>query len=76
MEIVPGNEIPGVSTIVLVLRDPAAVVGSVDEGSDGLVYVESQNPGQLDPDAYRDGLREGSSVVAYLLTERRHPQRR
>ncbi|MBX0302026.1 hypothetical protein K2F54_18880 [Cryobacterium sp. 1639] len=68
VEIVPGNEnIPGISTIVLVLRDAKAVVGSVDEGSDGLVYVELQNPGQQDPDAYQDGLREGSRVVAYLL---------
>jgi hypothetical protein len=68
VEIIPGNEnIPGVSTIVLVLRDLKAVAGSVDEDSDGLVYVELQNPGQQDPDAYQDGLREGSSVVAYLL---------
>lgn len=52
---------------MLVLREPKVVVGSVDEGSDGLVYVELQNPGQQDPDAYQDGLREGSSVVAYLL---------
>ena len=61
------EKIPGISTIVLVLREPKVVVGSVDEGSDGLVYVELQNPGQQDPDAYQDGLREGSSVVAYLL---------
>ena len=68
VEVVPGNEeIPGVSTIVLVLRNPRAVVGSVDEGNDGLVYVELQNPGGQDPDAYQDGLREGSSVVAFLL---------
>ncbi|MBG6059409.1 hypothetical protein RCH16_002632 [Cryobacterium sp. MP_M5] len=68
VEIVPKNEnIPGISTIVLVLRDPKAVVGSVDERTDGLVYVELPNPGGHDPDAYQDGLREGSSVVAYLV---------
>ncbi|MET3770154.1 hypothetical protein ABIB15_002861 [Marisediminicola sp. UYEF4] len=67
VQIVPANEkIPGVSTIVLVLRDPMVVSGSVEENSDGFVYVELPNPGGQETDAYQDGLRAGSSVVAYL----------
>ena len=68
VELVPRNEnVPGISTIVLVLNDPKVVEGGLDDGSDGLVYVELQNPGQQEPGAYQDGLRAGSSVVAYLV---------
>jgi hypothetical protein len=39
----------------------------VDAGSDGFVYVELPNPGGWDAEAYEDGLRAGSAVVAYLV---------
>ncbi|MET4637703.1 hypothetical protein ABIE24_000923 [Mycetocola sp. 2940] len=68
VQIVPKNEnAAGVSTIVLVLRDAKEVLGSVDDGNDGFVYIELPNPGQQEPGAYSDGLRTGSDVVAYLL---------
>ncbi len=68
VETIPQNKsIPGVSTIVLVLRSVTAVAGEVDEGTDGFVYVELPNPGGRGTDAYRNGLRAGSSVVAYLV---------
>ncbi|MGV8883828.1 MAG: hypothetical protein ACOH19_16900 [Rhodoglobus sp.] len=67
LEIVPKNdEEPGVSTIVLVLRDVTAVQGSLEGGNDGFVYIELENPGQLEPQAYVGGLCTGSTVVAYL----------
>lgn len=67
VEIVPENDtIPGISTIVLVLRDPKAVMGSVNEVTDGFVYIELPNPGGQQTDAYQKGLRAGSRVVAYL----------
>jgi len=67
-QIVPKNEnAPGISTIVLVLRDPKFVTGDSQQGNDGFVYIELPNPGQQDSDAYRDGLRAGSAVVAYLV---------
>jgi hypothetical protein len=61
------EDVPGVSTIVLVLRDVEVAVGTLEEGSDGFVYIELPNPGGQKPEAYRDGLRAGSGVVAYLL---------
>lgn len=68
VQIVPENtEAPGISTIVLVLRDPKTVVGSVGEGSDGFVYIELPNPGSQESDAYQGGLRAGSAIVAYLV---------
>ena len=68
VEIVPGNEnAPVGSTMVLVLRDPEAVLGDFSEGSDGFVYVELPAPPALqDADAYQDGPCTGASVVAYL----------
>ncbi len=67
VEIVPKspNE-PGISTIVLVLRDPKAVLGTLPVSNDGHLYVELPNPGQQETEAYSDGLRAGAQVVAYL----------
>ena len=68
VQIVPKNESePGVPTVVLVLRDVQAVAGSLDGGTDGFVYVELPYPGQHDVEAYLDGFRTGSDVVAYLV---------
>jgi hypothetical protein len=67
-EISPANEnVVPYRTIVLVLRDANAVVGSLEPATDGFVYIELPNPGQREPSAYQDGLFAGSSVVAYLV---------
>lgn len=68
VEIVPKSpKEPGISTIVLVVRESKAVLGSLPEGNDGLVYVELPNPGQQEAEAYEGGLRAGSRVVVYLV---------
>jgi hypothetical protein len=61
------EDLAGISTIVLVLRDVKVERGQLEEGNDGFVYVELPNPGGQKPEAYQDGLRADSSVVAYLL---------
>jgi hypothetical protein len=67
-EVIPANEkAPPYQTIVLVLRDAEAVVGSLEDDGDDFVYVELPNPGQREPTAYEDGLFPGSNVVAYLM---------
>lgn len=68
IQIVPANTSASeISTIVLVLRDARAVSGSLDERNDGFVYVELPNPGGQESEAYQDGLRAGSRIVAYLV---------
>jgi len=67
VQIVPGSEsAPVGSTMVLVLRDPRAVLGDLSEDSDGFVYVELTAPPMIEADAYQDSPCTGASIVAYL----------
>jgi len=67
VQIVPGSEsAPVGSTMVLVLRDPQAVLGSFSEDSDGFIYVELTAPPIREADAYQDSPCIGGSIVAYL----------
>ena len=67
VQIVPANDsVPGVPTIVLVLRDATVAQGSLAEGNDGFVYIELPGPVERDPDADAHSPLAGCQVVAYL----------
>lgn len=54
------------TTIVLVLENISAIVGTPPKGSAGRVYVELVNPGNRQPSEYDEAFPRGSDVVAYL----------
>ena len=68
VQTIPTNDqAPEISTIVLVLGHAKPVLGSLEQDSDGFVYLELPNPGGREAKEYQDGLRAGAEVVAYLV---------